>query len=73
MIKLTKREEQIILLVASGFRDRDIGQKLEISSETVKSHVKKIMVKTSSRTRSMAVAKFTLARADAIAFALREV
>jgi len=55
-----------MLLIAVGLRDKDIGKRLEISPETVKTHIRNIMWKLESHTRPMAMAKYTLARSDAV-------
>jgi DNA-binding CsgD family transcriptional regulator len=69
--KLSEREEEIIYLIAGGMRDKDIGEQLAISSETVRTHVKSILLKLKSPTRPMAVAKFTLRYASEISCMLR--
>jgi len=47
----TRRERQVIPLVADGFSNKEIAQKLHISTYTVKSHVHNILVKLSLNTR----------------------
>ncbi|HJX90516.1 MAG TPA: response regulator transcription factor [Pyrinomonadaceae bacterium] len=53
---LTERETHVLREVASGNRNRDIAQKLFISEETVKVHVKHIMEKLGASDRTEAVA-----------------
>jgi DNA-binding CsgD family transcriptional regulator len=53
---LTSREREVITLLAAGGRSIDVGEKLFLSSETVKSHVHHAMVKLGARTRAHAVA-----------------
>jgi DNA-binding NarL/FixJ family response regulator len=53
---LTAREIDVLRLVASGNRNRDIAERLYISEETVKVHVKHIMEKLSATDRTQAVA-----------------
>jgi DNA-binding NarL/FixJ family response regulator len=53
---LTNREVEILQQVAAGYRNRDIGERLFISEETVKSHLKHIMEKLNARDRTQAVA-----------------
>jgi DNA-binding NarL/FixJ family response regulator len=53
---LTVREIEILKQVAGGNRNRDIADKLFISEETVKVHVKHIMEKLSAADRTQAVA-----------------
>jgi DNA-binding NarL/FixJ family response regulator len=52
---LTAREREVLQLVAQGNRNRDIGQRLAISEETVKVHVKHVMDKLGARDRTEAV------------------
>jgi DNA-binding NarL/FixJ family response regulator len=47
----TRRERQVIPLVADGFSNKEIAQKLHLSTYTVKSHVHNILVKLSLTTR----------------------
>jgi DNA-binding NarL/FixJ family response regulator len=53
--ELTPREIQILELVAAGNRNRDIGQALSISEDTVKVHVKHVMEKLGASDRTDAV------------------
>jgi len=55
---LTSREIDVLLKVARGNRNRDIAEKLFISEETVKVHIKHIMEKlgASDRTQSVTIA-----------------
>ena len=53
---LTQREIDVLRAVADGNRNRDIAEKLFISEETVKVHVKHIMEKLHTSNRSDAVA-----------------
>lgn len=48
---LTRREQQILALVAAGERTRSISQQLGISQNTIKSHLTAIYRKTGSRSR----------------------
>ena len=52
---LTERERGVLQHVAAGSRNRDIGEKLFISEETVKVHVKHIMEKLGASDRTEAV------------------
>jgi DNA-binding NarL/FixJ family response regulator len=54
--KLTNREIDVLLQVAEGTRNRDIGQELSISEETVKAHLKHVMGKLGAIDRTHAVA-----------------
>ncbi len=53
---LTTREIEVLTQIAEGNRNRDIGEKLFITEETVKVHVKHIMEKLSASDRTQAVA-----------------
>jgi len=48
---ITKREQEIILLLAHGLSNQAIGEKLFISVATVKSHVHNILEKTKTKSR----------------------
>jgi DNA-binding NarL/FixJ family response regulator len=52
---LTDREKDVLLHVAAGSRNRDIGERLLISEETVKVHVRHIMEKLGASDRTEAV------------------
>jgi DNA-binding NarL/FixJ family response regulator len=53
---LTVREIEVLQQVAIGNRNRDIAERLFISEETVKVHVKHIMEKLGAHDRTQAVA-----------------
>ena len=53
---LTPRELDVLRLVADGNRNREVGERLAISEETVKVHVKHIMEKLGASDRTQAVA-----------------
>jgi len=50
-VRMTKRERQVIQLIADGFTNKEIGQKLHLSTYTVKSHVHNILEKLALNTR----------------------
>src|SRR5215469_12900975 len=54
--KLTDREAEVLQLIAGGNRNRDIADKLFITEETVKKHIKHIMEKLDASDRTEAVA-----------------
>jgi len=53
---LTRREIDVLRHIAGGNRNRDIGERLFISEETVKVHIKHIMEKLGATDRTQAVA-----------------
>jgi DNA-binding NarL/FixJ family response regulator len=53
---LTEREVEVLGRIAEGDRNRDIGERLGISEDTVKVHVKRIMDKLGAKDRTQAVA-----------------
>jgi DNA-binding NarL/FixJ family response regulator len=53
---LTAREIDVLRHIAGGNRNRDIGERLFISEETVKVHVKHIMEKLGATDRTQAIA-----------------
>ena len=53
---LTAREVEVLRAIAGGNRNRDIAEKLFISEETVKVHVKHVMEKLGASDRTEAVA-----------------
>jgi ATP/maltotriose-dependent transcriptional regulator MalT len=52
---LTARERDVLTMIGQGFANKRIAQVLEISPETVKSHVKRILSKLAVSTRTEAV------------------
>ncbi|XWX02481.1 response regulator transcription factor [Aggregatilineales bacterium SYSU G02658] len=55
---LTERELEVLALMIEGLNNREIGERLVISSSTVKNHVSSILAKlgTTSRTQAVALA-----------------
>ena len=49
--RMTKREKQVVELIADGFANKEIAQKLHLSTYTVKSHVHNILEKLALHTR----------------------
>jgi two-component system, response regulator PdtaR len=49
---LTEREKDVLLMVDEGFSNQQISEKLFISENTVKTHLKNIFVKTASSSRT---------------------
>jgi DNA-binding NarL/FixJ family response regulator len=52
----THREVEVLQLVSEGLVNREIGQRLFLSEETVKSHVRHLLAKLQARSRAHAVA-----------------
>jgi RNA polymerase sigma factor (sigma-70 family) len=53
---LTQREREVLRLLADGHTNEEIGKRLFISPETVRTHVRKAMTKLDADTRTQAVA-----------------
>lgn len=56
LVQLTKREREVMTLIAGGGHSEDIAAHLFLSSETIKSHAQNAMVKLGAHTRAHAVA-----------------
>ena len=54
--ELTRREREVLRLLADGLSNEEIGKRLYISAETVRTHVRKAMAKLDADTRTQAVA-----------------
>ena len=52
----TVREIEVLQLISDGLVNREIGQRLFLSEETVKSHVRHLLAKLQARSRAHAVA-----------------
>jgi DNA-binding NarL/FixJ family response regulator len=57
LVRMTKREQQVIELISDGYTNKEIAQKLHLSSYTIKSHVHNILEKLALSTR-VQIAKF---------------
>jgi DNA-binding NarL/FixJ family response regulator len=51
---LTTRERDVLAMISHGFSNKHIARALEISPETVKSHVKRLFLKLAASTRAEA-------------------
>jgi len=54
--QLTKREREVLRLLADGLTNEEIGKRLFLSPETVRTHVQKAMRRLEADTRTQAVA-----------------
>lgn len=52
----TAREKEVLQLISDGLANREIGERLFLSEETVKSHVRHLLAKLQARSRAHAVA-----------------
>lgn len=50
-VRMTRREREIIGLIAEGLSNKEIAQRLNIAAHTVKSHVRNVMEKLTLHTR----------------------
>jgi len=50
-VRMTKREREVIELIGEGLSNKEIAQRLNIASHTVKSHVRNVMDKLALHTR----------------------
>ena len=51
MDKLTRREQQVLVLLAQGKLNKEIASKLRISEQTVKNHIQRVFEKWACRNR----------------------
>jgi DNA-binding NarL/FixJ family response regulator len=54
--RLTQRERDVLALLAEGYDNNEIARRLFLSSETVRTHVRKALKKLNAKTRVQAVA-----------------
>jgi DNA-binding NarL/FixJ family response regulator len=54
--ELTSREREVLVLMAQGLSNTEIGERLVLGSGTVKTHVSRVLMKTASRDRAQAIA-----------------
>jgi len=52
---LSKREVEILKLIAEGYTNKEIAQKLYLSEHTVRNHISNIFLKLNCNTRAKAV------------------
>ena len=54
--QLSERELEVVDLIANGFTNGEIGKRLFISEETVKSHLRNVLARLGAKNRAHAVA-----------------
>ena len=54
--RITAREREVLALVAAGYSTSEIAGVLWITEDTVRTHVKRMLVRLEARTRAHAVA-----------------
>lgn len=57
-VRMTKREREVIALIAEGMSNKSIAQKLNLSTYTIKSHVHNVMEKLALHSRLQIAAHF---------------
>jgi DNA-binding NarL/FixJ family response regulator len=58
LVGLSRREDEILRLLANGLTDREIGEALTISTRTVETHVSNILRKLDARNRAEASRRY---------------
>ena len=54
--KVTRRELEVLALIAHGYSTKEIATALWITEETVRTHVRRLLARLGARTRAHAVA-----------------
>ena len=62
-VRMTRRERQVISLIAEGLSNKEIADRLHLSTYTVKSHVHNILEKLLLRSR-VQIAKYALTNSE---------
>lgn len=57
-VRLSAREEEVLILLTKGYSNKEIASKLNLSIDTIRSHLKHIYEKMHVRSRAEAVAKY---------------
>ena len=63
-VSLTAREEEILVMLTKGYSNKEIADRLSLSIETVRSHLKNIYEKMHVRSRTEAVAHYMSKRTE---------
>ncbi|EEF62337.1 response regulator [Pedosphaera parvula] len=61
-IRLSAREEEVLVMLSKGYSNKEIADKIDLSVETVRSHLKHIYEKMHVRSRTEAVARYMTAK-----------
>jgi DNA-binding CsgD family transcriptional regulator len=61
---LTQREQMVIIYLMLGFTNKEIANRLDLSEYTVKEHLKRIMQKTKTTTRTGLLARMIFTTSD---------
>jgi DNA-binding NarL/FixJ family response regulator len=62
-VRLTAREEEVLILLSKGYANKEIADQLGIGTETVGTHLKHIYEKMHVRSRTEAVARYMTSKA----------
>lgn len=62
-VRLSTREEEVLLLLSKGYANKEIASQLNIGTETVGSHLKHIYEKMHVRSRTEAVVRYMTSKA----------
>ena len=54
-IGLSKREYEVLLEMASGYSNKEIGERLFLSESTIKTHVSNVLLKLNAKRRTQAI------------------
>ena len=64
-IRLTTREEEVLVLLSKGYSNKEIADRIQLSVDTVRSHLKHIYEKMHVRSRAEAVARYMTSKLGA--------
>lgn len=59
-MKLTPQEQNVLVYVALGYSDKEIGQKLKIAYSTVRTYMERCVLKLAAKNRTNAAFKYLL-------------
>jgi DNA-binding NarL/FixJ family response regulator len=57
-VHLTTREEEVLVLLTKGYSNKEIADRMQLSVDTIRSHLKHIYEKMHVRSRAEAVARY---------------